>query len=71
VVKKENSLQNNSQNYSNFQTYINNSSDPYACSFKNLGKDATLIIPMPVSGKNFSSISYFTQNATLEQQENF
>ena len=70
VVNERSSLQNSSQNYSAYQSYINNSSSPHACSFTSRSNNI-MIIPIPVSGKNFSSISYFTQNASLEQQENF
>lgn len=70
VVTKESLLQNDNQNYSSYQNYIDRSPFPHAVSFSSYSNNL-LIIPIPVSGKNFSSISYFTKNASLEQQENF
>jgi hypothetical protein len=70
VVKKESGLIKNNQDYASYETYINDSSNPHVCSFPSRNGNI-MTIPMPVSGKNFSSISYFTQNASSDQQANF
>lgn len=70
VVTRENGLQRNSQDYSAYKSYINDNSSLQVCSFtSNSGN--IMVIPIPVSGKNFSSISYFNDNASLDQQANF
>ncbi|CAI2187946.1 8172_t:CDS:2 [Funneliformis geosporum] len=43
-------LESDKQDYSDFKTYIDNSSNQYVCNFPNLGRDATLVIPIPVKG---------------------
>lgn len=43
----------------------------YATSFTNLGGDAILIIPIPRTGKNFTTIKDFIDNASITHQREF
>jgi hypothetical protein len=51
------------QNKKDFQEHINNSQNKYVISFPNLNKDTMLVIPMPVSGKNYATLKDFIDNA--------
>ena len=59
------------QDKTEFQEYINNSQNKYAVSFLNLSKDTMLVIPMPVTGKNYATLKDFIDNAPEIQQKNF
>ena len=38
------------------------------CKYKNLSKDTMLVVPMPVSGKNYATLKDFIDNAPEIQQ---
>jgi hypothetical protein len=59
------------QDKTDFQEYINKSKNKYVVSFLNLSKDTMLIIPMPVSGKNYATLKDFIDNAPKIQQKEF
>ncbi|CAH1766742.1 22567_t:CDS:2 [Entrophospora sp. SA101] len=71
VVVKSAALDNIRQNYSDFQEHIDESKDKLACSFPNLGGDATLIIPLPKKkGSNeldYKNLKEFSDNAPEKQ----
>ncbi|CAG8594901.1 2970_t:CDS:1, partial [Scutellospora calospora] len=71
VVTKCPELKFISQDYSSFEEYINKNDKSYVCSFSSLGKDATLIIPVPQEGLNYKNLSNITKNASKEQQIKF
>lgn len=54
------------QNYSSFMEHFRRHKN--VCSFTNLGRDATLVVPIPQPGLDFKNLSHFTKNATLETQ---
>jgi len=68
---KSNSLNNMTQDFSNFNEYINKSTNKYVTSFINLSGDTLLIIPMPCKNKNFTTLKDFIDNASLIQQQYF
>jgi len=55
-------------NYSSFREYINKNKGEPVCSFPNLEKDATLIIPLPQTGLDYRHISNFVKNSPPEVQ---
>ncbi|CAG8677051.1 13080_t:CDS:1, partial [Cetraspora pellucida] len=57
--------------YSSFNDKLTVCHDNYVCSFSNLGKDATLIVPMPYHDLDYKHLSNFTKNAPKEQQIKF
>ena len=59
------------QDYSPFATHLTNNSDPNVTSFLNLSGDTLLVIPVPVPGKNYTTIKDFTDNAPRPQQVAF
>ncbi|CAG8680286.1 22478_t:CDS:2 [Dentiscutata erythropus] len=71
VVTKSDTLSYINQDYSSFKEkfteYLNND----VCSFANLGKDATLIVPIPCNDLDYKNLSTFTKNAPKEQQIKF
>jgi hypothetical protein len=71
VATKSVGLETINQDYSDFQEHFDKSHDSNVCSFKNLGKDATLIVPIPRRDKDYKNISEFTKNASDEQQQKF
>ena len=60
-----------SQNKKDFQEQINQSQNKYVVSFPNLSKDAMLVVPMPVRGKNYATLRDFIDNASGTQQKEF
>ena len=61
-------MEENSSFYSN---YIKSSTNKYATSFYNLSKTSILIIPIPRTGKKFTTLKHFIDNASLEHQKKF
>ena len=59
------------QNNKDFQEYIKNSKNTYVVAFPNINKDAMLVIPMPVQGKNYATLRDFIDNASMIQQQEF
>lgn len=59
------------QNKKDFQEYFKNSQNKYVVSFPNLNKDTMLVVPMPVRGKNYSTLRDFIDNASEIQQQEF
>ena len=59
------------QNKKDFQEYIKNSQNKYVVSFPNLNKDTMLVIPMPISGKDYATLKDFIDNAPEIQQQEF
>ena len=59
------------QNKKDFQEYINKSENKYVVAFPNLSKDTMLVVPMPVSGKNYATLRDFIDNASEIQQQEF
>ena len=59
------------QNYTDFQEYIKKSQNKYVVSFPNLNKDTMLVIPMPVRGKDYTTLRDFIDNAPEIQQQEF
>ena len=59
------------QNSKVFQQYIEKSTNKYVTSFPNLNGDTILVIPMPVSGKNYATLKDFIDNASMIQQQQF
>ena len=59
------------ENKKDFQEHIKNSQNKYVVSFPNLSKDTMLVIPMPVSGKNYATLRDFIDNAPEIQQQEF
>ena len=53
-----------------FQQYIDKSSDPDVVSFLNLSKDTRLVVPMPKSG-SYATLRDFIDHAPLAQQQAF
>jgi hypothetical protein len=60
-----------SEDYSSFINYINESTDKYVTSFKNLSGESLLIIPIPRKNKDFTTIKDFCDNASIIQQKAF
>ncbi|KAF0497381.1 toll/interleukin-1 receptor domain-containing protein [Gigaspora margarita] len=71
VVTKSDTLSYIKQDYSSFKKKITKCLNKDVCSFANLGKDATLIVPMPCHNLDYKNLSNFTMNAPKEQQINF
>ena len=61
----------NVPNYQDFQYHIAKSPDKYVTSFLNLSKDTMLVVPMPVVGKNYTTLKDFIDNAPEIQQRFF
>ena len=59
------------ENKKDFQEHIKNSQNKYVISFPNLSKDTMLVVPMPVSGKNYATLKDFIDNAPEIQQQEF
>jgi hypothetical protein len=59
------------QNKKDFQEHFNNSQNKYVVSFPNLSKDTMLVVPMPVRGKNYSTLRDFMDHASEIQQKEF
>lgn len=59
------------QDPSAFQQHFKQSTNQYVTSFPNLSGDTMLVVPMPRSGKNFSTINDFMANASMLQQREF
>jgi hypothetical protein len=59
------------QNKKDFQEHIKNSRNEYVVAFQNLSKDAMLVIPMPVHGKNYATLKDFIDTAPEIQQQEF
>lgn len=59
------------QSYDAFKQHINNSTDEYVTYFLNLSKKSMLIVPMPQSGKIFTTLKDFMDNASDTQQKRF
>lgn len=59
------------ENKKDFQEHIKNSQNKYVISFPNLSKDTMLVIPMPISGKNYATLRDFIDNAPEIQQQEF
>lgn len=64
-------LTNLKQDYKSFQKHIDKSDNKYVTSFANLSGDSILIIPIPRTNKNFTTIKDFIDNASLTQQRKF
>ncbi|CAG8794103.1 24544_t:CDS:2 [Gigaspora margarita] len=71
VVTKSMALRHIKQDYSSFKEQIIESNNKDVCSFLSLGKDATLIVPIPCHNLDYKNISNFTKNASKEQQIKF
>jgi len=69
VITKSEELNNITQNYSEFQEYIDMNFDCKVASFLSLNKNATLIIPIPKQQVNYKNLKEFVANASLEQWE--
>jgi hypothetical protein len=54
-----------------FQKYFDKSTNKYSVAFYNLSKDAILVVPIPVSNKNYATLKDFIDNASLIQQQKF
>jgi len=73
VTIKSKALSNITQDYSSFSKYFRVKSNKKVVSFDNLGKDAFLIVPVPVperqtwQDKDYKNLSQFTKNAPEEQ----
>jgi hypothetical protein len=59
------------QNTKDFQEYIKRSKNKYVTVFPNLSKDTILVIPIPVNGKNYTTLKDFIDNAPEIQQKKF
>ena len=59
------------QNYKEFESYINNSTNKYVTSFLNLNKDTLLVIPIPKKYKNFATLKDFCDNSSITQKKYF
>jgi len=64
------------QDFSSFWEHISKNRREYACSFQNIGGDATLIVPIPIGVSqnkylDYKNISNFTENAELNQRKYF
>ncbi len=59
------------QNKSAFMEYIKNCKNEYVVAFPNLNKDTMLVVPMPVTGKNYATLRDFIDNASETQQIEF
>jgi len=68
VVIRSDSLNNITQNYSNFQEHFGKSRDNQAVSFLGFS-GSTLISPVPKDTADYKNISQFTKNASGEQQQ--
>ncbi|CAG8627655.1 11294_t:CDS:1 [Racocetra persica] len=71
VVTKSATLSYIEQDYSSFKNKITECQNKDVCSFINLGKDATLIVPMPCHDLDYKNLSNFTKNAPKKQQIKF
>jgi len=71
VVIKSEVVNNLKQNWTKFGKYVSNNYQKWACSFRGLSNNSTLIIPIPKPGPelDFKNISQFTKNAPEEQQQ--
>lgn len=58
------------QNYSSFNQYINQSKTN-TCVFNNLNNTSRLIIPMPDSHKEYTSLKLFIDNSDYDKQVEF
>src|SRR5438045_1816607 len=72
VVTKSKIMNDVEQDYSSFREHINKVQNDYVTSFSNLGKDATLIVPVPQKSNDekmldYKNISQFAKNSLDEQ----
>jgi hypothetical protein len=54
-----------------FNEYFIRSKNKYVVAFYNLNKDAILVVPKPVNGKNYATLKDFIDNAPEIQQHKF
>lgn len=59
------------QDYSMFKEDIEKSTNPYVASRVAFRNEGMIIIPMPVSGKNYATMNDFTENAPEIQRKEF
>jgi hypothetical protein len=59
------------QNKKDFQEHITNSKNNFVVAFPNLSKDTMLVVPIPIHGKNYSTLRDFIENAPELQQKEF
>ena len=57
------------QDYSQFEEHFNDASSKLVVSFANLSGTSILVVPTPMPGKNFATISDFTREASLLQKQ--
>jgi hypothetical protein len=59
------------QDWSAFDEYINDrkNANKYFRVFLNPGKDTVLVVPVPRKNKDFSTLKYFTDHASITQQK--
>lgn len=76
-IYEENFIESNSleniaeQNYHPYDEYIKTSNNVNAVAFPNLTGDTILVIPMPKSGKTYTTMKDFSDNAPESQQVEF
>lgn len=63
-------LANRKPNHKDFDDYLKNDKKHHVAHFDNIGKDAHLVSPCPIAGKdkNYLSLASFSRTAPLEQQ---
>ena len=54
-----------------FNKFFNRSKNKNVVAFYNLSKDTILVVPMPISGKNYATLKDFIDNAPEIQQQKF
>lgn len=60
-----------SQDYKSFSKQLLKNTNKYVTAFPNLSGDTMLIIPVPIKGKNYTTIKDFIDNAPKTQQIEF
>ena len=71
VLTKSNLLANIPADVNTFHYYFS-TTDQQNISFSNLGGDAQMVVPVPISEKNnYSHLASFVRNAPIEQKRNF
>ena len=67
VLVKSTELERIRPNWRPFEAHITASKDPNVCWFQSLGKDGTLISPIPRDGADYAHLMLFMRNAPYSQ----